>query len=59
MCGRVLLGPALVIGQFYWAEVKTVLPEADPHGHAGSARAISDHRGTLRGGGEPATEGAS
>ena len=41
------------------SEVKTVLPQANPHGHAGAEREIRDHRGALPARGEPAPEGAS
>jgi molybdopterin-containing oxidoreductase family membrane subunit len=41
------------------AEVKTVLPQADPHGGSGHAREVSAHRGKLPGGGNLAPEGAS
>jgi hypothetical protein len=29
------------------SEVKTVLPQADPHGHAGAEREIRHHRAAL------------
>ena len=42
------------------AEVKTVLPQADPHYHAGPEREVRDHRAVPRHGtSEPAAEGAS
>jgi hypothetical protein len=42
------------------AEVKTVLPQADPHhGQPAPHRAIRPRRGDLPGGGELAPEGAS
>ena len=42
------------------AEVKTVLPQADPHYQAGPEREIRDRRAALPAGGpEPAPEGAS
>jgi hypothetical protein len=43
------------------AEVKTVLPQADPHWRHGPEREIKDHRAALRPGGtpEPSPEGAS
>jgi molybdopterin-containing oxidoreductase family membrane subunit len=42
------------------AEVKTVLPQADPHGRAGHEREIKDRAARpARGTSEPAPEGAS
>ena len=42
------------------AEVKTVLPQADPHWQPGTEREITEHRvARPRGGPEPAPEGAS
>jgi molybdopterin-containing oxidoreductase family membrane subunit len=42
------------------SEVKTVLPQANPHGPAaGHAHEVKAHRGDLPGGGELAPEGAS
>ena len=42
------------------AEVKTVLPQADPHWQPGPEREIKDHRAAAaRGAAEPAPEGAS
>jgi molybdopterin-containing oxidoreductase family membrane subunit len=42
------------------AEVKTVLPQANPHGQAGAEREVGDfRRGTVPTHGEPAPEGAS
>ena len=40
------------------SEVKTVLPQADPHGHAGAKREVRGHRATLSGP-EPAPGEAS
>jgi hypothetical protein len=40
------------------SEVKTVLPQADPHGHAGAERESRPHRAALQPRREPATEGA-
>src|SRR6185312_13589238 len=40
------------------SEVKTVLPEANPHGHAGTEREARHHR-ALPNRGEPTPEGAS
>jgi hypothetical protein len=40
------------------AEVKTVLPQADPHGPDGHAHKVSDRR-TAVGAHHPAPEGAS
>jgi Ni/Fe-hydrogenase subunit HybB-like protein len=41
------------------AEVKTVLPQADPHWHAGDEREIKSQPVVRPGGAEPAPEGAS
>src|SRR5688500_17737469 len=41
------------------SEVKTVLPQANPHGPSGHERETTAHRGELPGGGELAPEGAS
>jgi hypothetical protein len=41
------------------SEVKTVLPQADPHGRFETEREIKHHRGALPVHGEPAPEGAS
>jgi len=42
------------------SEVKTVLPQADPHWRPGPEREIKDHRGAWpRGAPEPTPEGAS
>jgi molybdopterin-containing oxidoreductase family membrane subunit len=41
------------------AEVKTVLPQADPHGQPGPERETKGHRRELPGRGELAPEGAS
>ena len=42
------------------SEVETVLPQADPHGHAGAEREVTHHRAPLPGrrAPEPATGGA-
>jgi molybdopterin-containing oxidoreductase family membrane subunit len=41
------------------AEVKTVLPQANPHRHSGPEREVRDHRVALPSGRQPAPEGAS
>jgi hypothetical protein len=41
------------------SEVKTVLPQADPHWQSGPEREVKTHRGALRARGEPTPEGAS
>jgi hypothetical protein len=41
------------------AEIKTVLPQANPHWPAGPEREVRDHRGAVPGRGEPAPEGAA
>jgi len=41
------------------AEVKTVLPQADPHGHADTGHKISHHAPALTARVQPAPEGAS
>ncbi|MGH2577140.1 MAG: hypothetical protein ACRDG9_05220, partial [Actinomycetota bacterium] len=41
------------------SEVKTVLPQASPHGRSGAERESKGHRGELPGRGELAPEGAS
>jgi len=41
------------------SEVKTVLPQANPHGPSSPGHEIKAHRGELPGGGELAPEGAS
>jgi molybdopterin-containing oxidoreductase family membrane subunit len=41
------------------SEVKTVLPQANPHRGSGAEREIRAHRGELPTRGEPAPEGAS
>jgi molybdopterin-containing oxidoreductase family membrane subunit len=41
------------------AEVKTVLPQANPHWPSGPERETTDHRAAVRSSGEPAPEGAA
>jgi hypothetical protein len=41
------------------SEVKTVLPEANPHGHADAGHRVSDHGTALPLRGGPTPEGAS
>jgi hypothetical protein len=41
------------------SEVKTVLPQADPHGQAGAEREVRRHRTALPTRGDPTPEGAS
>jgi hypothetical protein len=40
------------------SEVKTVLPQANPHGH-GAEREVRGHRSPVQAHGEPTPEGAS
>jgi molybdopterin-containing oxidoreductase family membrane subunit len=41
------------------AEVKTVLPQANPHWPSGPEREVRDHRPTMAAAGAPAPEGSA